>query len=87
MRHEIQLHINQPSLIMTTLSSSLTPASITFHPNVHWMKFSFGDIEIDTHLYGLRRNGKLVSTEPLIFDLLAFLIKHTDEFISRDDLI
>ena len=51
------------------------------------MVFSFEDIEIDTQRFELRRGGELVSTEPLIFDLIVHLVQHADELFSRDDLI
>lgn len=51
------------------------------------MIFTFAEIEIDTERYELRRNGKLVSIEPLIFDLIVFLTRHGDELCSRDELI
>ena len=51
------------------------------------MVFCFADIEIDTQRYELHRGGKLVSIEPLIFDLIVYLIRNTDKLFSRDDLI
>ena len=51
------------------------------------MIFTFADIEINTDRYELRRSEKLVSIEPLIFNLIVFLIHHADQLFSRDELI
>ena len=48
---------------------------------------TFADIEIDKQRYEIRRNGKLVPTEPLIFDLIAYLSNNPEKVFSRDDLI
>jgi DNA-binding winged helix-turn-helix (wHTH) protein len=51
------------------------------------MIFSFGDWELDTGLYELRRQGQPAKVEPQVFDMLAFLVRHRDRVVSRDEII
>ena len=51
------------------------------------MKFSFDNHILDTNLRELRRDRKLVATQPQVFDLLVHLLKHRDHVVSRDNLI
>ena len=51
------------------------------------MQFSFGSCSIDCDLRELRRSGELVSVEPQVFDVLAYLIRNRDRVVSRDDLL
>ncbi|MCU7930245.1 MAG: winged helix-turn-helix domain-containing protein [Candidatus Thiodiazotropha sp. (ex Codakia rugifera)] len=48
---------------------------------------SFGDFELDTKRYELRRNGQLCKTEPKVFDLILLFCRHPGQIISREDLI
>src|SRR5919206_1243224 len=50
------------------------------------MIYVFGAYEFDTDRRVLRLAGTLVELEPKVFDLLAYLIQHHDQFISRDKL-
>src|SRR6266516_6415392 len=50
------------------------------------MIYIFGDYEFDTDRRVLRLAGTPVDLEPKVFDLLAYLIQHHDQFVSRDKL-
>ena len=45
--------------------------------------FHFGDMILDTERRELRSGAKLVALEPLVFDLLEFLIRNRDHVVSR----
>ncbi len=47
----------------------------------------FEDFELDVNRRELRRARANVSIEPRIFDLLAYLIRHRQRVVSKDDLI
>ena len=47
----------------------------------------FGEFELDTALYELRRNGQILEIGPRVFDVLAYLIDHRDRLVSKDELI
>jgi DNA-binding winged helix-turn-helix (wHTH) protein len=51
------------------------------------MIYVFGDFELDEHRYELRRAGEPLKLEPKVFEVLAYLIRHRDRFVSRDELI
>ncbi len=51
------------------------------------MRFLFEDYALDTDRRELRRGGGLVSVEPQVFDLLAYLIRNREHVVSRDDLL
>ncbi len=50
------------------------------------MIYSFGDFELDTRLYELRREGASCRVEPQVFDVLRYLIQNRDRVISKDEL-
>jgi len=50
------------------------------------MIFSFGDCELDSSLYELRRGGKPYAIEPKAFDLLLYLIENRDRIVSKDEI-
>ncbi|MDJ0917127.1 MAG: winged helix-turn-helix domain-containing protein [Woeseiaceae bacterium] len=50
------------------------------------MIYKFGDVQLDTELFSVTREGQPVSVEPKVFDLLVFLIRNRDRLISRDQL-
>jgi DNA-binding winged helix-turn-helix (wHTH) protein/tetratricopeptide (TPR) repeat protein len=47
----------------------------------------FGDFELDSSLYELRRNGEAMEISPRVFDVLAYLIRYRDRLVSKDELI
>ncbi|MCU7879108.1 MAG: winged helix-turn-helix domain-containing protein [Candidatus Thiodiazotropha sp. (ex Lucinoma borealis)] len=51
------------------------------------MVLSFGDFELDTERYELRRKGQLRKTEPKVFDLILLFCRHPGQIFSREDLI
>src|SRR5215470_15718671 len=50
------------------------------------MIYVFDAYEFDTDRRVLRLAGKPVDLEPKVFDLLAYLIQHHDQFVSREKL-
>jgi len=50
------------------------------------MIYVFGAYEFDTDRRVLHLAGMPVDLEPKVFDLLAYLIQHHDQFVSRDKL-
>ena len=51
------------------------------------MRFVFEDYVLDTERRELRRGAALLSMEPQVFDLLAFLVRNRDRVVSKDDLL
>ncbi len=51
------------------------------------MLYFFDDYALDTDRRELRRRGELLSVEPKVFDLLAYLVESRDRVVSKDDLI
>jgi TolB-like protein len=51
------------------------------------MVLAFGDHRLDLARRELRRRGELVEIEPKSFDLLAFLLRHRDRVVGKDDLL
>jgi len=51
------------------------------------MRMAFGDYELDTALFELRRNGESHPVEPQVFDLLVYLARHRDRIVSRRELL
>lgn len=49
--------------------------------------YNFNNCQLDTGKYQLSVDGKPVSTEPLVFDLLVYLIEHRDRVVTRDELL
>jgi DNA-binding winged helix-turn-helix (wHTH) protein len=50
------------------------------------MIYAFDDYEVDTERYALRLRGKPVRIQPKAFELLVYLIQHTGQFISKENL-
>src|SRR5215472_6816854 len=50
------------------------------------MRFRFGIFELDAGARELRRDGRLVRLQSQPAQLLAFLLEHAAEVVSRDDL-
>src|SRR6516165_5805869 len=51
------------------------------------MLYLFEDYALETDRRELRRGAALVSMEPQVFDLLAFLVRNRDRVVSKDDLL
>lgn len=51
------------------------------------MIFVFGEFELDPDRYELRdREGEAVRVEPKVLELLAYLIRHRDRVVAKDEL-
>jgi TolB-like protein/Flp pilus assembly protein TadD len=48
--------------------------------------YSFGDFELDTELYELRRQEATQPIEPQVFDLLRVLIERRERTVTKDEL-
>ena len=51
------------------------------------MIYRFHQCRLDTTTYSLSVEGETVPIEPLVFDLLAYLIENRDRVIARDELL
>ncbi|MGE0701605.1 MAG: transcriptional regulator, partial [Hyphomicrobiaceae bacterium] len=51
------------------------------------MKLRFANCEIDTLRHEFRANGIVVSIEPQVFDLLAYLANNPNRLITKDELV
>jgi len=50
------------------------------------MIYRFGDCELDTARYELRRGGRLEPLEPQVFELLSYLIANRERAVTRREL-
>jgi DNA-binding winged helix-turn-helix (wHTH) protein/pimeloyl-ACP methyl ester carboxylesterase len=50
------------------------------------MLYRFGECELDTARFELRREGTCVQIEPQAFDLLRYLVERPDTLISKEEL-
>ncbi len=48
--------------------------------------FFIGEYELDVPRVELRRNGESLPIQPLVFDLLRYLIDHRERVVSKDEL-
>ena len=51
------------------------------------MRYQFGDFEIATERYELRRKGIVLHAEPLVFDLILYLSRQPGRVVSRDEIV
>src|SRR5215469_16357187 len=51
------------------------------------MQFSFHEYLLDTDRRELWRGTKPIAVEPQVFDLLAYLVRHRDRVVTKDDLL
>lgn len=51
------------------------------------MLYLFEDYQLDTDRRELRRGTALISVEPKVFDLLAYMVENRERVVSKDDLI
>jgi class 3 adenylate cyclase/DNA-binding winged helix-turn-helix (wHTH) protein len=49
--------------------------------------YTFGDCELDTRLFELRRAGSPVPVEPQVFEVLAFLVENRDRVVAKQELL
>ena len=50
------------------------------------MRYTFGDYTLDRQRYELRRAGIPLQLQPKVFDLLAYLMRHSDRVVTRQEL-
>lgn len=51
------------------------------------MLLTFRDCELDTRLFSLRCGGQARQVEPLVFNLMVYLVQHRDRIVSRQELL
>ena len=51
------------------------------------MRFVFGDCDLDTERYELRRAGQVVALEPRAFRVLAYLLRHAGRAVAKQALV
>jgi DNA-binding winged helix-turn-helix (wHTH) protein len=51
------------------------------------MIYAFGEYELDTQRFELRRDGTRVHVEPQVLDILAYLIASRERLVSRQELL
>jgi pimeloyl-ACP methyl ester carboxylesterase len=51
------------------------------------MIYAFGDGEVDTATFELRRAGAAVDVEPQVFDVLVLLVTHRDRVVTREEIL
>jgi DNA-binding winged helix-turn-helix (wHTH) protein len=51
------------------------------------MRVRFADLELDEDRRELRREGEPLAVEPRVFDLVAYLVRHRDRTVSKDELL
>ena len=51
------------------------------------MIVAFDDLELDLSRVELRRSGVRVRLEPQVFEVLAYLVNHRDEVVTKEELM
>ena len=51
------------------------------------MIYSFGAFDLDTGVFELRRAGRAVAIEPQVFSVLAYLVEHRDQVVTKNELL
>jgi TolB-like protein/DNA-binding winged helix-turn-helix (wHTH) protein len=51
------------------------------------MRYQFGEFELATERYELKRNGTALHLEPLVFDLILFLLRSPGRVVSRTEIV
>jgi DNA-binding winged helix-turn-helix (wHTH) protein/pimeloyl-ACP methyl ester carboxylesterase len=49
--------------------------------------YAFDDVVLDVGRFELRRQGRPVHVEPQVFDVLAYLVRHRDRVITKEELL
>ncbi len=49
--------------------------------------YRFADLVLDTSCFQVRRAGQVVATQPQVFDVLHYLVRHRDRVVSKDELL
>jgi DNA-binding winged helix-turn-helix (wHTH) protein len=51
------------------------------------MRYQFGDFELATERFELRRNGTSLHVEPLVFDLILLLLRSPGRVVGREEMV
>src|SRR5690349_17729768 len=51
------------------------------------MRFSFGRFELDERARALRLDGVEQPVQPLVFDLLVYLVHHRERVVPKEELL
>lgn len=51
------------------------------------MIYLFDDFTLDLRRFELSSRGELIQLEPQVFDVLAYLVKHHDRLVTKDELL
>jgi TolB-like protein/Tfp pilus assembly protein PilF len=49
--------------------------------------YRFGEFELDTARFQVRRRGEVLAVQPQVFDVLHYLVRHHDRVVSKDELL
>src|SRR5262249_16707317 len=52
----------------------------------HGLPYCFDDHELDPERRELRRRGAALAVEPLVFDILTYLVENRERVVSKEDL-
>lgn len=69
-----------------SLEISLRFASTGWRHNGR-MVYRFGEFELDTETYELRRAGLPIRVEPQVFGVVAYLVSNADRAVTKDELL
>ncbi len=51
------------------------------------MIYRFGEYELDTDTFELRRGGEAQRLEPQVFEVLSYLVRNDGRLVSKDELL
>lgn len=51
------------------------------------MIYTFGEFELDTQLFELRRRGEICALQPQVFNVLRYLLEHADHVVTKNELL
>ena len=51
------------------------------------MRYTFGDVSIDSDRFTIDRRGERLQVQPQVFDVLVHLIEHRDRVVSKEELL
>src|SRR5258706_14660868 len=51
------------------------------------MRYRFDQFELDTEQFSLRANSASIHVEPMVFDLLCFLVENAGQVLTREAII
>ena len=62
------------------------PRSRAVTEGISDMRYVFGECELDTERYELRRRGQVVALEPLALRVLAYFVQRLGQAVAKGDL-